>query len=183
MVNTVLFIQTAVKVQEKLSDTRIDDWLERIVFHGKWWFLLAIVLFSATFWWKTVDKRRLSEIVLYVSLIIILTLVLDEIGEEFTLWDYPYDLIPLFPPLSSIDMACLPLVYSLIYRRFETWKGFIAATVLMAGIFCFILEPLFIWIGIYQLLSWKSCYGFPIYILMAIVCKFAVKKICAKSKA
>ncbi len=183
MVYTVLFIQSAAKVQEKLTDTRIDDWLERIVFHGKWWLLLALVLFSMTFWWKTVDKRRLSEMVLYVSLIIIFTLVLDEIGEEFTLWDYPYDLIPLFPPMSSIDIACLPLIYSLIYQRFGAWKGFITATVLMSGTFCFILEPLFIRIGVYQILSWKSYYGFPIYIFMAIICKLAVKKIYTKSGA
>ncbi len=183
MVYTVLFIQSAAKVQEKLTATRIDDWLGRIVFHGRWWLLLALVLFSMTFWWKTVDKRRLSEMVLYVSLIIIFTLVLDEIGEEFTLWDYPYDLIPLFPPMSSIDIACLPLIYSLIYQRFGAWKGFIAATVLMSGIFCFILEPLFIRIGVYQILNWKSYYGFPIYIFMAIICKLAVKKIYAKSRA
>ncbi|MDF2985047.1 MAG: hypothetical protein K0R50_557 [Eubacterium sp.] len=181
MLFAALFARSAVKVQEQLSAVRIDQWLHGIVFQWRWWFLLFIFFISAFIWWRTLDKSRLREIVLYVSLIIILTLVLDEIGEEMTLWDYPYDLIPLFPPLSAIDLACLPFIYSLIFQRFRTWKSFVIATIIMSGIFCFILEPLFIRIGIYQMLVWESYYGFPIYIMMAVICKILVKRICRKS--
>lgn len=168
----------AIKLQWQLSLTRIERWVNNDVFRFNWWLLLAMFLFSVTVWWKTVKKPRLREISMYVLFIIILTLVLDEIGEEFTLWDYPYDLFPLFPPLSAIDLACLPFIYSLIYQRFGTWKSFIIATVIMSGIFCFILEPIFVRIGIYQMLTWKSYYGFPIYALMGIVSKAAVKRVC-----
>lgn len=167
-----------VEIQWKLSLTRIEEWLNNDVLRFRWWLLLAMFIFSAYVWWRTVDKSRLSEISAYVLLIIILTLVLDEIGEEFTLWDYPCDLFPLFPPLSAIDLACLPFIYSLIYQHFRVWKSFIIASVIMAGIFCFIMEPLFVRIGIYQLLTWKSYYGFPIYSLMAIVSKAVIKKVC-----
>ncbi len=160
-----------------MSVMRMEQWLHEDAFRLRWWLLLAMFTFSVIVWLRTVDKSRLREIVIYVSLIILLTLVLDELGEELTLWDYPYDLIPLFPPLSAVDIACLPMIYSVIYQRFRTWKSFIIASVIMAGLFCFILEPLFQFIGIYQMLTWKSYYGFPIYTFMAIAMKGVVGKI------
>ncbi|NJD03181.1 MAG: hypothetical protein FIA99_11465 [Ruminiclostridium sp.] len=162
------------EVQWQLTVSRFDEWMRNDVFHLQWWFLLVLFIISAYFWWKTLDKSRLNEIVLYTSIITIITLILDELGEELTLWDYPYDLFPLFPPLTAIDLASLPMVYSLIYQYFGTWKKFITATIIMAAIFCFILEPLFVLGGIYQMLKWKSYFGFPIYIFMAIGTKVLV---------
>lgn len=181
MPEVALFTRSAASVQEQLSFVRIEDWFDKILFHGKWWLLLGMFLFSVFVWCKTVDKSRLREITLYVAFVIIWTLVLDEIGEELTLWDYPYDLLPLFPPLSAIDIACLPLVYSLIYQYFRKWRSFVTATVVMSSVFCFIMEPLFVWIGIYQMLEWRSYYGLPIYILIAVASKFAVVRICGSS--
>ncbi len=169
--------QSAVEVQWYLTCTRFYEWMQNDVFHFRWWFLLGIFIFSAYVWWKMVDRSRLVEIVLYAALVTIVTLILDELGQELSLWDYPTDLFPLFPPLTAIDLASLPMVYSLIYQHFISWKKFIVATVLMAAIFCCILEPLFVWGGIYQTLTWKYYYGFPIYITMAIFLKAIVIKI------
>lgn len=168
-------------VQWKLTVARVDEWMRHEVFHLPWWFLLGMFILSVYVWWKTLDKSRLSEMVLYTSGIIIIILVLDELGEELTLWDYPYDLIPLFPPLTAVNMSSLPLIYSLIYQYFRTWKSFIAATIIMALVFCFVLEPLCVMGGIYQMLRWKSYYGFPIYFFMAVGTKGLVKAACSHS--
>jgi hypothetical protein len=151
--------------------------MQNDVFHFRWWFLLGIFIISVYAWWKIVDRSRLTEIVLYAALVSIITLVLDELGEELTLWDYPTDLFPLFPPLTAINLASLPVLYSLIYQYFISWKKFIIATVVLAAIFCFLLEPLLVWGGIYQTLTWKYYYGFPIYIALAIFTKALVIKI------
>lgn len=177
MQQNLLEISSAVEIQQKLSSVRLDEWIQNDVFSFRWWLLVILFLLSAFFWWRSVDKSRLIEIVLYTAMVSISALVLDELGEELTLWDYPYDLIPWFPPLTAIDLASLPLVYSLIYQHFRTWKSFIIATVLMAAIFCFVLEPLFVLSGVYQMITWKSYYGFPIYIAIAILTKVIVKKI------
>lgn len=167
----------AVEVQWQLIMARFDEWLQTELFHWRWWFLLALFIFSIFIWWKLVDKSRLAEIVLYASMITIITLVLDELGEELCLWDYPVDLVPIFPPLFSVDLASLPIVYSLIYMYFSQWKKFIIATLAMALIFCFILEPVLVLIGIYQPLTWKYYYGFPIYSVMAICVKAVIIKL------
>ncbi|MEA4926890.1 MAG: CBO0543 family protein [Syntrophomonadaceae bacterium] len=168
---------SALELQWYLLSIRYEEWRLNDVFHFKWWLLLILFIVSAYVWWKLVDKSRLVEIVLFTGLVSIIALVLDELGEELTLWDYSIDLIPLFPPITSIDLASLPVAYSFIYQYFTTWKKFIIATVVMSAVFSFILEPIFVWGGIYQTITWKYYYGFPIYIALAICVKAMVIKL------
>lgn len=177
MQQMVLYALSDVEVQKQLTAARFSEWMQNEVFHWRWWFLFVFFSLSIYIWCKVVDKGRLYEIVLYAAVIIVITLVLDELGEELTLWDYPYDLFPLFPPMFSVDLASLPIIYSLIYQRFRTWKSFIIASLVMAVIFCFIMEPLLVLLGVYQMLKWKSYYGFPIYFLMGIGTKALVNLI------
>ncbi|MDF2572002.1 MAG: hypothetical protein K0R55_3606, partial [Sporomusa sp.] len=106
-------IATAVELQKLLTYLRINEWLQDDLFHFRWFFLLGVFAFSALVWWKLVDKSRLPEITLHAGLTAIITLVLDEMGEELTLWEYPADIIAIFPPLSAVDLASLPMIYSL----------------------------------------------------------------------
>jgi hypothetical protein len=167
-------VSAVVELQILLTNIRIDHWLQESVFHLKWWFLLGVFLISAFGWYRLADKTRLPEILLYMGLTTIITLILDEFGEELSLWDYPTDILPLFPPLTAVDLASLPTTYSLVYQYFRTWRSFIWATVIMATIFCFVLEPILVWGNFYQLLNWKYYYGFPIYIAMALCIRWMV---------
>jgi hypothetical protein len=168
---------SVVELQWYLTSTRFDQWMRNELFQFRWWLLIGVFIVSAYAWWKMVDKTRLNEIVLYTALIAIITLMLDELGEELCLWDYPMDLIPLFPPLTAINLASLPMIYSLIYQHFDTWKQFIIAIIVMATIFTFVLEPFFVWAGIYQTLTWKYYYGLPIYIAIGICTRAAMIKL------
>ncbi|WP_326974888.1 CBO0543 family protein [Caproicibacter sp. BJN0012] len=160
-------------VQWELTVARFEEW-SRYVFHFKWWLLLAVFILSALIWWKLIDKSKLVEIVVFTGITCIIVLALDELGEELTLWDYPIELIPLFPPISSIDLASLPMIYSLIYQYFYTWKSFAIASFIFSVFSCFVFEPLFVLVGIYQMITWKSYYGLPIYFAIALFSKGAV---------
>lgn len=159
------------EVEWRLTCARFSEWWEEDLFHWRWWFLVLVFILSAWVWWRLVDKARLDEIVLCGAFIVFVTLVLDELGEELSFWYYPVDVFPLFPPLTAIDLASLPLVYSMIYQFCPGWGKFTIVTVLMAAVFCFVFEPFFVWVGVYQPLSWKYYYGFPIYIVMALCAK------------
>ncbi|NPV91194.1 MAG: hypothetical protein HPY50_10540 [Firmicutes bacterium] len=177
MQSTVPFTIIDAEVQWQVTSARIEEWMTTEVFHFRWWFLLAVLCLSVYLWWKMVDKSRLNEIVLNMVFIIIAVIVLDELGDELTLWDYPTDLIPLFPPLTGIDLATMPMIYSLIYQHFRTWKSFLIASTIMALAFCFILEPLSVYIGVYQTLTWRYYYGLPIYFAIGVIGKLLVGKI------
>lgn len=172
-------ISADVEIQKHLTAVRVNEWLKEDLFHFKWWFLLAFFIVSVFIWWKLVDKSRLNEISLYAAFTVIITLGLDEFGDELGMWDYPVDILPIFPPLTAVDLVSLPMIYSLIYQRFKTWKSFLSATLIMAIIFCFILEPILKKGGFYQLLKWKYYYGFPIYIAISVILRLIVIKILA----
>jgi hypothetical protein len=175
----IILGMSVVDIQKQLTSIRIDEWLREDVFHFRWWFLLGLFVLSLLAWWKMVDKKRLPEITLYMGLTTIIALSLDEFGEELTLWDYPTDIMPIFPPLTAIDLASLPIIYSLMHQYFKTWKSFLRAAIVMATVFCFAFEPILVWGGFYQVLKWKYYYGFPIYIAIAIFIRWLIVKIFA----
>lgn len=179
MLLTVSGIPADMEVQEHLTSLRIDEWLQEDVFHFRWWVLIVLLTVAIFVWWKMVDKKRLPEIMLYAALTTFLTMGLDEIGEELTLWDYPTDIVPIFPPLAGINLATLSMIFSLIYQYFGTWKRFLVATVITAAVFSLILEPILAWVKLYQLLTWKYYYSFLMYTAMAISVRLVTIKIIA----
>ena len=166
-----------VAVQWQLTCARVREWMQEDVFTIRWWALLALFMITVFIGWKKVDKARLKEMMLFYAIIIVFIIVLDEFGEELSLWYYTTDILPLFPPITAVNISCMPVVYLLIYQYARSWKSFLIATVVMAAIFCFVLEPVFVWAGIYRMLIWKSYYGFPLYILIAVVSKCVVTSV------
>ncbi|HWP98232.1 MAG TPA: hypothetical protein VN426_15410 [Syntrophomonadaceae bacterium] len=157
-----------IEIQAHLTALHIEEWLRDDVFHFKWWVLLCLIVVALLIWWNRLDKSRLPETCLYAALTTIIVLGIFEWGEELILWDFPTDVIPIFPPLSSVNLISLPLIYSLTYQYFKTWKRFILASLMITAVICFIMEPILAWAGFYELIKWKYYYSFPIYAGMAI---------------
>lgn len=176
---TAKVIPPDVEIQKQLTSLHIDAWLRDDVFKFRWWLLLFLLALSLYIWWRIADKKRLPEIILYVALAAIVIMAKVEYGEELTLWDYPTDIIPLFPPLTSLDLISLPLIYSLIHQFFRKTKSFIWAVLIATAIICFIIEPLMAWGKLYELLNWKYYLNYPLYAGLAIGVRAAVNKICA----
>lgn len=174
--------QPDVAEQWKLTVTRFDEWLHIQLFTWRWWALLVLMITTAFLLWRLSDKKRLIETALYTTIVILFVIVLDEIGNEMTLWYYPIDVFFLFPPTSAVDLSSIPLVYMLVFQWFRGWKSFTIATLVMAAVFCFVVEPIFIRGGAYILLQWKSAYGLPIYMFIALASKGIVQLIFRYSK-
>ena len=162
-------MSNAIDLQLQLTITRFTQWLKDDVLHLKWLILLLIFVMAVYLWWKIIDKTRLHEIILFAAIASMMILVMDEVGEELTLWDYPVDIFPLFPPISAIDLSALPFLYAAIYQYFSQWKGYIIASIIMSLSSCFVFEPIFVWTGIYQMITWKSYYGLPLYFAIGII--------------
>jgi hypothetical protein len=167
-----------VEIQRQLTAIHINEWLRDDVFKFRWWLLLVLLAVFFASWWRIADKKRLPEIVLYVALATIVIMAKNEYGEELVLWDYPTDIIPIFPPLTSLNLISLPLIYSLVYQHFRTSKSFIGATFLITAVLCFGLEPLMAWGRLYELVNWRYYLNYPLYVAMAIGIRAAVLKIC-----
>lgn len=171
-----------VEIQRKLTSLHIDAWLHDGVLQWRWWLLIFLIVAFLFVWWKLVGKSRFHDISLYALLMLIIAMGINEYGAELILWDYPVDIIPIFPPLSSINLISLPLVYSIVYKLFKDRKSFIIWTLLVTAVICFILEPLLTLTGLYQLIRGKYYYNFLIYAPSAIFVRYLTNKIRKEEK-
>jgi len=121
-------------VLKHLTYARIDKWLDTEVNTLGWWFLIALAAVSLIIWLKLMDKRRLLELAFYGFTIMTIVIWLDQVGYELGIWYYPIDIIPVFPPATSIDYVALPVMYALVYQYCNSWKKFIIGISLMAGV-------------------------------------------------
>jgi hypothetical protein len=160
-----------VEDQWKLTAARVSEWVRDELFSLNWWGMLALFLLSAYLWCKIIDKKKLPECLLFTAVTVILILVLDELGEELSLWYYTTDIFPLFPPMSAINFSCLPFLYMAIYKYARTWKSFLITNAIASAVFCFAFEPVFVWAGVYRMLNWESWWGLPLYFLIAVAAK------------
>jgi hypothetical protein len=166
-----------VGIQRQLTELHVQEWLSDDVFRPQWWLLIALVAISVTAWCILIKKSRLLEICLYTALAVIVFLGINEYGEELCLWDYPTDIIPIFPPLSSVNMFIVPLIFSLIYQFYTARKPFIIASAAAACVLSMVIDPLLSFIRLYELINWNYYESIPVYFLAAVTVRAAVIKI------
>lgn len=162
---------------KQITYARIDNWLDTDFLTWGWWLQLILFILSLFVWWKLVEKKRLMEITFLGFLMMTVVIWLDQVGFELGIWYYTIDLIPVFPPATTIDYVMLPVIYSLVYQYCRSWITFLAAVFILAGIFSFVCEPLLNILGFYVLIEWHYYYGFPVYMALGIVFKFVIEKI------
>lgn len=168
------FIQV-LEMQNRSIDLQVQHWLKYEIFTPQFWFLTAVLILPWIVWWKLVDKNRFLEIIIYGLFISTIVTLLDEIGCQLNWWEYLYDIEPLYPRLIPMNFTILPIIYMMLYQYFPDWKAFLVGSTVMSSVASFIFEPLLKMSGIYVLLEWKYLYSFPIYIILAALCKGLVQ--------
>lgn len=159
------------KVYEGEQETlRIDKkgWLEDELFKGDWWILVGFLIVPWIIWIKLVDNRRITEILLFGLIVIVITTFLDIAGTKLSFWVYPTQLVPGLPRAFAFDVSMVPVAFMLLFQYFNTWKSYSIALVLMAATFAFVGEPFAIWIELVVYMKWKYIYSFVIYILIGM---------------
>jgi hypothetical protein len=149
---------------------KLTKWLHHDIFSWRWWTIVAVMIVPAIIWLRLVDKKRLTAIAMFGLILILLIVLLDIVGYEMALWSYPVELI-IMVPLLEIDFGILPVIYLFVFQYVFDWNKFVVANIVVAAVFSFILEPVLIWAGFYEVEHWRSIYSFPMYILLPILAK------------
>ncbi|MFC0469044.1 CBO0543 family protein [Halalkalibacter kiskunsagensis] len=169
-------------IQQQFYDLKVEYWLTENLFTFQWWLLLLVLFIPWFIWWRFVDKKRMTQILLFGTLLMILVMMMDDLGVETQLWSYPYQLVNIMPRLIAIDQGIIIVAHMLLYQYFPKWKKFIVANTIMAIVFTFIFEPFTVWLGIYKLENWRYIYSLPIYILKAAFIKWLVDEVILKKE-
>lgn len=168
-------------MEKQLTYIRIENWLNQDLFSWQWWLLVVVLLVPWFIWWKfIVEKKRLLEITLFGTIVLIISSYLDAVITEFGLWSYRVWVIPLWPRLITADFTVIPVTLMIIYQYFRTWKYYIIAMFIISFLFAFMGEPFLTWINVYELHGWKHIYSFPIYIAIGILIKYLVQTLISK---
>lgn len=166
-----------VDIQRLLTSIRIEYWSEEVVFSFRWWLLMALILLSLIVWYRSLNKSSLHEATLFAGLASIVTLALYEYGLELTLLDFNYNVIPIFPPLSSLEFLLFPLIFSYVFQHFNSKKRYIKASLAASAILSFVINPLLSWGEYYILLHWSYFYDFVVLFLLALLLRMLANKI------
>jgi hypothetical protein len=169
--------EAIVNLKRLLYQVRVSDWLNKDIFTFRGWILLSSLVIPWFIWYHLVDKGRLREMLIYLFSTSGIAIILDEIGVTLAMWAYPVNLTPILPRLITVNYSMVPIIFVLIYQYFPSWKLFIVANIILTLVFSFILEPLLVWMDLYDLVTWKHFYSVPVYLFASIFLKRIIEKI------
>lgn len=166
------------QVRSQLETVNMQYWLHNNFLSWRWWLLTVVfILLPYLIWWKISDKKRRGELLLYGFFAAICAVIVDEFGTTALWWGYPHKFLPMIPSLFPADVVLVPVFLMIVYQITYSWRSFLIGNVVMGLLMAFVGEPLFIWLGYYQLNSWKLEYSFLFYIVVSILGRWFVIKV------
>lgn len=167
--------QDVIELTKLFKDTKTEYWLHENLFTFSWWVLFITTIGIFIVWLIILDKKRIFEIITYGFFVSCIAITGDVLGISLLLWHYPNTLLPLAQTI-EIHIVQMPIIYMIIYQYFHTWKSFLIAATINAFVFAFMLEPLLVWLHIYEPYHWKHIYSFFPYLIIAVVFKYVINK-------
>ena len=169
-------------LEDKLYHLELNGWLKNEFLTWEWWILVVFLIVPWVIWAKLVKRDIILEILLFGTIIILTTTLLDVVGAQYSFWDYPIAFLPIIPRAFPFDFSMVTVAYMLLYQYFRTWKSFILAQIVMALTYAFIGEPFCEWIKLVNYLEWGYRYSFIYYIIVGIGTRALLLKLASLSK-
>jgi hypothetical protein len=150
------------------------SWKTEVLFSPRWWVLVVLIASAYLLWWLLVDKRRLSQILLFGSFIAVGRIVMDLVGNNLVLWSYDIREVPFVPSPFLHDFTITPIILMLVYQYNHSWKRFLAWTALAVGGITFAFFPALIAFGYLKYYHWNHAYSFVLIIFIVCLSRAAL---------
>lgn len=150
-----------------LWDLSYTFWKTEVLFSPRWWVIVATIVTAYTIWWTFVDKRRLSQVMLFGSFVAVGRIVMDLIGNNLVLWSYDIRELPLNPSPFLHDFTLTPLALMLVYQYNHSWRKFLIWTAVAVGGITFVFFPALVAFGYLKYYHWNHAYSFVLIIFIA----------------
>ena len=156
-----------------LNKLVVEDWKNEL-FSPAWLGIIAVILLSYYICFRLLDKRRLTQLLLYGSLMTVSITIIDIFATQFGFWTFLIRVLPIVPSVLFFDYTIIPLYYMLVYQYSSTWRRFAAWNAVLAGIISFIFFPLLTALKLFKLDNWRYIYFFPLIYILAFICRWVV---------
>jgi hypothetical protein len=117
------------------------------------------------------DRNRFLLISLTFAVSFIIVGTIDEIGNFYKFWSYPHQFLIFTHRFNAVDFAVIPVIITMVYQKFGTWKSFLISCFITAAIIGFIGVPIFNKLEMYELNRWNYFYSFLVSAVMIILVK------------
>jgi hypothetical protein len=160
---------------EKLVQQCIEIWINNIVFSGLWWMGVALTIIPWIIW-LLFRERDSSDRILYAGFfVMVISVCLDAIGDQYGLWTYRFNVIPVFPAYLPWDVTLMPVTVMFFIQIKPNVNPFIKA-ILFALLASYIAEPFFNWLEVYDPNHWKYTYSVPIHIFIYLIAHYLTRR-------
>ncbi|OPX86368.1 MAG: hypothetical protein A4E53_03279 [Pelotomaculum sp. PtaB.Bin104] len=149
------------------------QWLNEQFLSPIWFGLVFLILFSYALVFFLMDKKRITEILLYGSLVAVALIVYDSIGSYFGLWVYLINILPIMPNYFASHLTLIPLYAMLVYQYTFSWKTYLLwitvwAVLFIFGFYNYALTNL----GVFTYLTpWAKYVDFTLLLLEGIIAR------------
>ncbi|MBM7605044.1 membrane-bound metal-dependent hydrolase YbcI (DUF457 family) [Metabacillus crassostreae] len=171
-------IDHLIEVEKTYFENLNQYWKTHNFLTARWWFLVILSVLAPITWWKFIDKKRLIEITSFGLFYGVSAIILDSIGSNAMVWTYPVRLTPyLVPQLYPYDVGIVIVPFMYVYQRFgDKASQFLIANGILSAFLAFIAEPIMEVLNIYQEITWRNIYSFPIYWALGVICWLIIKR-------
>jgi hypothetical protein len=150
-------------------------WAREILFTWQWWLLLALTVLPWVCWAFYRKKDSTNRLLFAGFFSIIIAKLLDSIGSSFGLWMYTARVVPLTPPFFPWDTTLMPVAVMTFIQFKPKIHPAIKAAV-FAAVSAFAVEPLAVWLKLYEPLTWRHIYSLPIYFAIYLAAHWLSKR-------
>ncbi len=148
-----------------------DEWVRYNLWTWQWWVNVGMLIIPWVLWVFIRDKKRTARYLCVAFAMIIITSLLNIIGESLGLWVYPYKLVPLIPPFFPWDFSVFP-VATMITIQFKPVSNPYGKGAAFAVMGAFIFEPVMVLLGLYKEKGWSHFYSLPMYFLIYLLAHY-----------
>lgn len=149
-------------------------WVNQELFTFAWWVTVIFLIACYIIWWKLLDKSRLVELLLFGSLLAVMSAIVDTVADNLMLWQYTVKIFPFTPGFFPYHLTLAPITLMMVYQYTNNWRKYFIATVFTAVIYCFVIAPVFVAIGEVRLLKWNHGYTFITFLARAVIARWII---------
>lgn len=143
-------------------------WMEYMVFTWHWWLDVGLAVLPWILWFIVRDKKNTHNLLYAAFFTILAATILDMLGVAQGAWNYNTLLIPYLPQYLPWDLTVMPVTAMLFYQFYPKIKPWIKGIV-FGLVASYVVEPIFIWLGVYEPTNWEHHYSLPIYFLIYMI--------------
>jgi hypothetical protein len=160
---------------EELIRQKVNIWSQHVVFSGLWWMGVALTIIPWILWYIYRRKQSVDRMMYAGVSVMVVSIVLDLLGDQLGLWNYRFNVIPVLPTYVPWDLTLMPVSVMVLLQIKPKANPWVKA-ILFALVTSYLAEPFFTWLKVYNPVRWPFSYSVPIQVAIYMVAHYVSRR-------